>query len=529
MDFEKTMSRQDDLQHLILDQYSIINETEQEMQFSSSPIERRRHKQFIDSSWLTIEGHLQEIARLFESGIGFEVPDEILEISAHFPYLIEKFRKKKESNKNSSGTSDNSKKQNSQNLPFIINYQFVKPFLPNDSDTLAQFIVEITSRKDSDFSRIDIQTHICLVLDISGSMDDPIKYPYLLEAIPFVINNLSENDWITIILFSSQSELILSKSVAECHDQTEEIKRQIDQAGMKFGMTNLAPALDLAVKEIEHYSKSHPQSITRMYVLTDGQLQDPQECYPFSQKLVRLEVEINSYGFGADFAEETMRKVMEGCQGGRVKWVRDTDTLWQSFCHIGETASNLVATDTELRVLFEPTVTPGDGFCFQPGKKWFGPIEPGIGFNVKIGGLEKERQYIYAFEARTFPTALEREKIATIEVSFNLSGKQRLLTREIFINRSAETWRQEQENEHIHLIFTTLEKLRTNDPEVQEAGLRAEYQILQSEGGDPNRALLIAGALEVLQNTGSLAAIPEQEMRRLRADAHSTMEGSKSP
>jgi len=99
-------------------------------------------------------------------------------------------------------------------IPFRINYNLVRPYIPMDSDELIQFAVTFSNRGDADFSHVNVVTHICLVLDISGSMDVPDKYPYLLQAIPYVVGALSDNDWLSIILFSTRSELVWSTSVA---------------------------------------------------------------------------------------------------------------------------------------------------------------------------------------------------------------------------------------------------------------------------------------------------------------------------
>ena len=141
-----------------------------------------------------------------------------------------------------------------------------------------------------------------------------------------------------------------------------------------------------------------------------------------NSELRQLEVEVNAYGFGQDFAEETMRQIMEGCRGARVKRVSNTDALWRSFHHIGEVAQNIVATNAELELTFSSSVTPADAFRFEPGRHWFGSVDDqSKRFYVHIGALEKERVYKYAFEARVFSSTNSQELIAIVNIKIFIS------------------------------------------------------------------------------------------------------------
>ncbi|MEM1170337.1 MAG: hypothetical protein AAGJ08_14980 [Cyanobacteria bacterium P01_H01_bin.35] len=101
-----------------------------------------------------------------------------------------------------------------------------------------------------------------------------------------------------------------------------------------------------------------------------------------------LNLEINSYGFGQDFAEETMRQIMDGCSGGRVKCIYNQNEIALSFNHIGNVARNIIATDSEFELRLSPNVIPGDAFRFEPGTHWFGAVDNITRlFSTQIGSL----------------------------------------------------------------------------------------------------------------------------------------------
>ncbi len=403
--------------------------------------------------------------------------------------------------------------------PFRINYSFVHPYIPMDSDPLVQFAVTFSNRDDVDLSQVDVTAHICLVLDISGSMDTSDKYPLLLQSIPCIIDALSDNDWLSIILFSTRSELIWSNDIASSRGRKQEIIQRIDKSGVKFEQTYLSQGLRLAINEIKYFSQYRPDAVNRLYILTDGQLHDAEICYQFNPELRNLDVEINSYGFGQDFAEETMRKIMAGCPGGRVKCIYNQNELPKEFAYIGKVAGNLIATDAQLELRLSPNVIPGDAFRFEPGTKYFGAMDGRTRlFSTQIGGLEKGRIYKYCFESRLRPSQKDYEQIATATLSYNFQGKKETVTQEIFINRSKDKFRYSMTEDEIAGWFSWLDGLRTNDPKAQMASLQARLKILRREGADPAQAALIEQVIDKLAREGTLDGLSEVEERRLRAD-----------
>jgi hypothetical protein len=415
--------------------------------------------------------------------------------------------------------SNQPKSNNSKSNPFRINYSFVHPYVPMDSDPLVQFAVTFSSRGDIDLSQIDVSAHICLVLDISGSMNTADKYPLLLQAIPCIIDALSDNDWLSIILFSTRSELIWSNDIGSSRVRKQEIVQRIQQSGVKFEQTYLSKGLRLAIDEIQYLSQYRPDAVHRLYILTDGQFHDAEVCYQLNSELLNLELEINSYGFGQDFAEETMRQIMVGCPGGRVKCIYNQHEISKEFAYIGKVAGNLIATVAELQLRLSPNVIPGDAFRFDPGTKWFGAIDGRTRFfSTQIGGLEKGRIYKYCFEVRLQPSRQDREQIATATLRCNFQEQQEILTQEIFVNRSQEQFRHTMTDDEIAGWFSWLDGLRTNDPQAQMASLQARLKILRRDGADLDLIALIEQSIDKLDNEGTLEGLSEVEQRRLRAD-----------
>ena len=93
---------------------------------------------------------------------------------------------------------------------FALNYKFKHNFLTPDAERV-EFVVRISSLEE-DFVGINVPAHICLLLDVSGSMSREGKYDSLLRAVPYIVDALSDDDWLSIILFSSESAPVWSQS-----------------------------------------------------------------------------------------------------------------------------------------------------------------------------------------------------------------------------------------------------------------------------------------------------------------------------
>jgi len=97
-------------------------------------------------------------------------------------------------------------------------------------------LVNFTNREDiENFAVPVVSTHLYMVLDVSGSMNTPEKYPLLRQAIPQLIQSLSDDDFLTIVLFSKGYDLILSEPIRAIRSKIKNILERIDHSGVMFG------------------------------------------------------------------------------------------------------------------------------------------------------------------------------------------------------------------------------------------------------------------------------------------------------
>jgi hypothetical protein len=375
-----------------------------------------------------------------------------------------------------------------------------------------------------------IQTHLCLILDVSGSMNTSQKYPLLLQAIPVLIQALADEDYLTIILFSSDCHVVLCDTpIVEVRDNIVELLNRINSSGIVFGYnTFLAPALDAAITEISEFRQAFPVAINRLYILTDGELHDLEACVGHNPQLRALETEVHSYGFGSEFALESMLSIMEGVPGGTVKPIFDTHDIEYTFGHIGDLSQRVIAQDGQFTFRFAPGIIAGDTFRYQPGTRYFGSVDAQTKtFEMSMGALEQDRVYTFAFEGRVSkPAKSGRVNLGIAELTYHVDGDVHKVSKELYIERTSSQQRAERATKTAQQIFSILEAFRNDDPKTQLESLRARIEIYRREGADPMLIDIIRQSIAKLERGEPLNEI---EKRGIRANKQTQQVVSPEP
>ncbi len=131
-----------------------------------------------------------------------------------------------------------------------------------------QFLLEINSPGDSGLPGMASQgsrmpLNLCLVIDRSGSMEGA-PLDYAKQACSYVVDLLSPNDILSIIVFDEIVEVLMAPQRVT---DKQSIKNGIAQLQPGY-TTNLYDGISLAAQQLTQYAE--PNRVTRMMVLTDG-------------------------------------------------------------------------------------------------------------------------------------------------------------------------------------------------------------------------------------------------------------------
>lgn len=408
---------------------------------------------------------------------------------------------------------------------FNIGYGFVRPYLPPHTDDLGQILVDLYSRDGSDFSKSQIMTHLVLVLDVSGSMDHPEKYPFLLKAVKELSQSefMGNDDTLSVVVFSEDSEVrVASRPFAECKANPDRIVHDIDdetgKRQVKFGgHTYLAPGLREALAQVRAFRAVFPDAVNRLYILTDGQIHDEQIACQYTTEIRQLDVEINAYGFGTDFDDKVLAAVMQGCRGATIKPILDANELVRTFGHVAEISGNIIATDAEFAFALASNVRVGDVFCYRPRDEYFGgrAFDMQKVFRTKIGALEKGRNYSYCFEVGLMPSQPGRQEIGMINLSYNLGRRRVTQYQRIMITRTADAALTGQVDREAQAVVDVVHGLRDKDSASQLRSLKARRMLAVQARSHSTIIQAFDKAISDLEQGGSLSSLTEVERRLL--------------
>jgi len=123
--------------------------------------------------------------------------------------------------------------------------------------------VGIQGRRIDDSQRKDAA--LTFVIDASGSMDRPSRLPLAKQALALLVGELRENDSVAIVVFGSESHVVLQPTSAA---QRETILQALDSLRIE-GATNIEGGLQMAYELAAENFK--PSAINRVILLTDGE------------------------------------------------------------------------------------------------------------------------------------------------------------------------------------------------------------------------------------------------------------------
>jgi uncharacterized protein YegL len=389
-------------------------------------------------------------------------------------------------------------------------------------DSFVRGLLYLESKEDLLSRTSKNQSHLVMVLDISGSMNTQNKYPLLKQALEIMLANLEDGFYISIILFSSHAQLICKALPGnEAKNKIADIIEAIDNSPVRFQATNLSYGLDMAFDIVREYRKHREEVIPRIYILTDGDLTDTQQCYARTKELESLNVEVNSYGFGNDFAFETMKQLMGATYGGMIKHISNNNDIIETFQRIIQVTALIVASEVNFKVTFEDGVIPGDFFCYRPAIRFWQASDfmPPKAPQFDVGNIEAQRKYIWAIEARISEEANPGYKLADLQINYKRIGKSESIVWPIFVPVIVGSPTILKKNIEVERVFTELEALRSNDVGVQIAAYEARIKIAREEKRDPAYIKALEEVLQKLRSGEKREDIDNNVLKRADAVA----------
>ena len=195
-------------------------------------------------------------------------------------------------------------------------------------------------------------SNIVFLIDVSGSMNSPQKLPLLKSSFKLLLNSLSEDDRVAIVVYASQSEIVLESTPAT---EKETIINALEslQAG---GSTAGGEGIQLAYKTAnDHFIEG---GNNRILLATDGDFNVGIDTDDDLQRLVEKERESGIYisvlGFGMGNYRDDMAETIADKGNGNYAYIDNIIEAKKVLVNEFGGTFYTIAKDVKLQLEFNP-------------------------------------------------------------------------------------------------------------------------------------------------------------------------------
>lgn len=289
----------------------------------------------------------------------------------------------------------------------------------------------------------DIACDICLLLDCSGSMDEPFadnvkdmtKRQGVIQAAKAILPNLGPQDTVSIIFYASQAYHIATALPAS---QRAEIERHIESLNKYNGGTNFEAALKMAQQVIQ----SCRNATKRLLFLTDGNANEgkPERVEALVSELTQQGVVLDGIGVGKDFNFAYMRG-LSGPSNGFTELLASPDRANSLFQNLLVNTQRTIAQHVFLNIVFPTYVRDLEVYQQLPEMRYYAlkPGHDGISrLELNIQTLRRDRRNIYLLKANLDAPAQDNNQLlAEVRLDYDIPSlnlKAQRAACNIFVN-----------------------------------------------------------------------------------------------
>jgi Ca-activated chloride channel family protein len=349
-----------------------------------------------------------------------------------------------------------------------------------------------------------VPLNFCLVLDRSGSMQGA-KLAAMKDATKRVIDTLTPQDAVAIVLFDDQVEVLLPATLAA---DKEAIKAQIDRIE-EAGGTAMSGGLRAGQAELSRFQA--PDRVSSLLLLTDGQTWgDEDACRAIASELAQADVRITALGLGAEWNEKLLDDLAE-VTNGTSDYIADPAQIATFFQRAVRTAQGTVAQDVRLLLRLARDVTPRAVHRVSPVIANLG-YQP-IGQNevaVRLGNLESGQPASVIVDLLIGPRTAGSFRVAQAELHYTLvsDSNEQVIKQDVLLDFTTDESAAKYDATTMNLVEkVTAFKLQTRALSEAEAGnVAGATQKLRAAA----TRLLDLGELELARKTEEQAAQLEQ-------------------
>ncbi len=231
-------------------------------------------------------------------------------------------------------------------VPFTVTTQVAAaPWAPGHQ--LAMIGVQATQARPTTRGN-----NVVFLLDVSGSMSDPNKLPLLAESFALLVEQLDEDDTVSIVTYAGSDEVLASGVPGDRHDELVQTLRSLRAGGSTGGARGLQTAYELAT---EHFVEG---GNNRVVLATDGDFNvgpsTPAELTELIEEHARTGVYVSVLGFGMGNLKDSTMEAIADHGNGNYAYVDTLDEARKVLVDEFDATMFVVAQDLKVQVELNP-------------------------------------------------------------------------------------------------------------------------------------------------------------------------------
>ncbi|KRA41629.1 hypothetical protein ASD80_11305 [Devosia sp. Root635] len=200
----------------------------------------------------------------------------------------------------------------------------------------------------------DKPSNLVFLIDTSGSMDAPDKLPLLKRAFGLLVDQLSANDTVSIVVYAGSAGVVLEPTVAT---EKAKILGALDQLAAG-GSTAGAAGIELAYRLAEEARVAG--GINRVILATDGDfnvgIDDPDDLETFIKAKRDSGTTLSVLGFGRGNLDDATMQALAQNGNGNASYISSFREAQKVLVEEMGGTLDMIAKDVKIQIEFNPAV-----------------------------------------------------------------------------------------------------------------------------------------------------------------------------
>ena len=195
-------------------------------------------------------------------------------------------------------------------------------------------------------------TSLVLLIDVSGSMDEPKKLPLVQQSLKMLSEQLGENDRVAIVVYAGNAGLVLPSTRGDKHEAIIDAIERLSAGGSTNGGEGIQLAYEIAS---QNFVKN---GVNRVILATDGDFNvgvtDQDQLVKLIQTQAKTGVFLTTLGFGyGNLKDSTMQKLADKGNGNNYYIDNLSEARKVLVDQLGGTLVT-IAKDVKIQIEFNP-------------------------------------------------------------------------------------------------------------------------------------------------------------------------------